>query len=189
MKQKSLFLQAMPFVLVLAILSVSRIVFELTYSNMSYVITTSLACVLSIGIMSATLVKCIKAKAYVISALSSVAIILLLVKLIIAAFSVKFDFDFPISTFEIIYVFLLLYFFATGVMKKNVICLFLTFLATASYLIIWCFPNLFISLRDSIGFNTYFNSHEMFVVIFGWVILLAVSVISHLFYKGNKGVA
>ena len=186
MKQKSLFMQAIPFALMLAVLSSSRLILEFRYSQTSYVITTALACALSIIIMAAALIKFCKAKSYFVSALSVAAILFLLAKLIIAIFSIRLDFDFPLSTFEIIYILLLVYFFVAGLIKKNIMCLCLTFLATASYLIMWVLPNAFVSLRNSVGFNTYFNSHELFVILFGWIILLIVSVVSHLFYKGNK---
>ena len=70
MKQRTLFLQAIPFVVVLAVLSISRIVLELTYSETSYKVTTAAACVISVIIMAIALVKSAKAKAYITSAVS-----------------------------------------------------------------------------------------------------------------------
>lgn len=183
MKQKTLFLQAIPFAVMLAVLSISRIIFEFTYSETSYVITTVFACVISVIIMIVAMVMSAKAKAYLISSVSVAAIIFLLVKLLIAVLSVKLDFELPLSIFEIIFLFVLFYFLAVGIVQKNIISLCLTFIATAAYFIMWILPDTLISIRNSIGFNTYFNSHEIFAVLFGWIILLIISVISHLFSK------
>lgn len=183
MKQNLTFLQAIPFAVMLAVLSISRIILELTYSETSYVITTASACVISVIIMAVAMVRSAKAKAYLISAVSVAAIIFLLVKLLIAAFSIKLDFELPLSTFEIIFLFILFYFLAVGIIQKNIISLCLTLIATASYFIMWILPDALISLRNSIGFNTYFNSHELFAILFGWIVLIIISVISHLFSK------
>lgn len=183
MKQRTLFLQAIPFVVVLAVLSISRIVLELTYSETSYKVTTAAACVISVIIMAFALVKSAKAKAYITSAVSAAAIIFLLVKLLIAALSVKLDIELPLSTFEIIFLFVLFYFLAVGIIQKNIISLCLTLIAAAVYFTMWILPDSLISFRNLIGFNTYFNSHEMFAILFGWIVLLIISVVSHLFAK------
>ncbi len=180
MKQKLTFLQAMPFILMLAVLSISRIIFELAYSGTSYTVTTAAACVLSILIMVVALVKSAKYKVYFICAISTVAIICLLVKLIIAAFSIKLDFDIPLSTYEIIFLFVLIYFTLIGIVKKNIISMCLVLLVTAVYLTMWIFSDSLIPLRNTIGFNTYFDSHELFVILFGWIILIVISIVSHL---------
>lgn len=183
MKQKISFLQAMPFIAMLFVLSISRIILELTYSEISYIATTVAACVLSVLIMAVALVKSAKCKAYFICAVSIAAIICLLVKLIIAAFSIKLDYEIPLSTFEVIFLFVLIYFLAAGIVKKNVISMCLVLLAAAVYLIMWIFPDSLISLRNTIGFNTYFNSHELFVILFGWIILTVILIVSHLCSK------
>lgn len=183
MKQKKSFLQAMPFIAMLFVLSISRIILERTYSGTSYTVTTAAACVLSILIMAVALVKSAKCKAYFICAVSTVAIICLLVKLIIAAFSIKLNFDIPLSTFEVIFLFVLIYFAVVGIVKKNIISMCLVLLVTIAYLIMWIFPDSLTSLRNTIGFNTYFNSHELFVILFGWIILTVISIVSHLCSK------
>ena len=183
MKQKTSFLQAMPFIAMLFVLSISRIILELTYSGTSYTVTTAAACVLSILIMAVALVKSAKCKAYFTCAVSIAAIICLLVKLIIAAFSIKLDFDIPLSTFEVIFLFVLIYFLAAGILKKNIVSMCLVLLVTIAYLIMWIFPDSLILLRNTIGFNTYFNSHELFVILFGWIILTVISIVSHLCSK------
>lgn len=183
MKQKTSFLQAMPFIAMLFVLSISRIILELTYSGTSYTVTTAAACVLSILIMAVALVKSAKCKAYFTCAVSIAAIICLLVKLIIAAFSIKLDFDIPLSTFEVIFLFVLIYFLAAGILKKNIVSMCLVLLVTIAYLIMWIFPDSLTSLRNTIGFNTYFNSHELFVILFGWIILTVISIVSHLCSK------
>lgn len=183
MKQKTSFLQAMPFIAMLFVLSISRIILEITYSGTSYTVTTAAACVLSILIMAVALVKSAKCKAYFTCAVSIAAIICLLVKLIIAAFSIKLNFDIPLSTFEVIFLFVLIYFAVVGIVKKNIISMCLVLLVTIAYLIMWIFPDSLTSLRNTIGFNTYFNSHELFVILFGWIILTVISIVSHLCSK------
>ncbi len=183
MKQNLTFLQAIPFAVMLAALSISRIILELTYSETSYVITTASACVISVIIMTVAMVRSAKVKAYLISSMSVAAIIFLLVKILIAVFSIKLDFKLPLSTFEIIFLFVLIYLLAVGIIQKNIISLCLTLITAVAYLIMWILPDTLISLRNSIGFNTYFNSHELFAILFGWIILLIISVISLLFSK------
>ena len=106
-----------------------------------------------------------------------------MVKLLIAALSVKLDIELPLSTFEIIFLFVLFYFLAVGIIQKNIISLCLALIAAAVYFTMWILPDSLISFRNSIGFNTYFNSHEMFAILFGWIVLLIISVVSHLFAK------
>lgn len=186
MKQKISFIQTVPFIAMLAVLSVSRIIFELTYSEVSYTITTTVACVLSVLIMAVALVKFIKKKEYFISTVSAIAIICLLAKLVIAAFDITLNFNMPLSVFEIIFLFVLVYYFVVGVFTKNSIVICLTILPSVVYIITWVFPNLLIPLRNTIGFNTYYDSHELFSILFGWIILIFIMVYEYLSVRKTK---
>lgn len=92
----------------------------------------------------------------------------------------------PLSVFEIIFLFISVYYFAVGVITKNLIVICLTVLSLIVYIITWVFPNLLIPLRNTIGFNTYYDSHELFSILFGWIILTFIMIYEYLSVRKTK---